>query len=179
MEKSLGQSVKILRTDNGGEFTSSEFESYLKEEGIKHQFTIPKCPEQNGVAERFNSTLVEMVRSLLADSEMPKLFWAKALATAVYLRNRSPTKSVEGKTPYEAIYGEKPKVGHLRVFGCTAYSHIPKDEREKLDAKARHCIFLGYPSNRKGYQLYDQSIHRVIHSRDVRRSSQQMRIHKW
>ena len=72
MEKSLGQSVKILRTDNGGEFTSSEFESYLKKEGIKHQFTIPKCPEQNGVAERFNKTLVEMVRSMLADSEMPK-----------------------------------------------------------------------------------------------------------
>ena len=71
---------------------------------------------------------MEMVRSMLADSEMPKSFWAEALATAVYLRNRSPTISVEGKTPYEAIYGEKPKVGHLRLFGCTAYSHVPKDE---------------------------------------------------
>ena len=168
VEKSLGQSVKILRTDNGGEFTSDEFEKYLKKEGIKHQLTIPKCPEQNGVAERFNRTLVEMVRSMLADSELPKSFWAEALATAVYLRNRSPTKPVEGKTPYEAIYGEKPKVKHLRVFGCTAYSHIPKDERQKLDAKARKCIFLGYPCNRKGYRLYDQSIRRVIHSRDVR-----------
>ena len=168
VEKSLGQSVKILCTDNGGEFTSDEFEKYLKKEGIKHQLTIPKCPEQNGVAERFNRTLVEMVRSMLADSELPKSFWAEALATAVYLRNRSPTKPVEGKTPYEAIYGEKPKVEHLRVFGCTAYSHIPKDGRQKLDAKARKCIFLGYPCHRKGYRLYDQSIRRVIHSRDVR-----------
>ena len=168
VEKSLGQSVKVLHTDNGGEFTSDEFEKYLKKEGIKHELTIPKCPEQNGVAERFNRTLVEMVRSMLADSELPKSFWAEALATAAYLRNRSPTKSVEGKTPYEALYGEKPKVGHLRVFGCTAYPHIPKDERRKLDAKTRKCIFLGYSSNRKGYRLYDQCIRRVIHSRDVR-----------
>ena len=94
---------------------------------------------------------MKMVRSMLADSEMPKSFWAEALATAVNLRNRSPTKSVEGKTPYEAIYGEKPKVGHLRVFGCTAYSHIHKDERQKLDAKACMCILLGYPSKRIGY----------------------------
>ena len=119
MEKSLGQSVKILRTDNGGEFTSDEFEKYLKKEGIKHQLTIPKCPEQNGIAERLNRTLVEMMRSMLADSELLKSFWAEALATAVYLQNRSPTKPVEGKTPYEVIYGEKPKVENLRVFGCT------------------------------------------------------------
>ena len=168
VEKSLGQSVKIFRTDNGGEFTSDEFEKYLKKEGIKHQLTVPKCPEQNGVTERLNRTLVEMMRSMLADSELPKSFWAEALATAIYLRNRSPTKPVEGKTPYEAIYGEKPKVENLRVFGCTAYSLIPKDERHKLDFKARKCIFLGYPCNRKGYRLYDQSIRRVIHSRDVR-----------
>ena len=129
VEKSFGQSVKVLRTNKGGEFTSNEFENYLNKEGIVHQLTISKCPEQNGVTERFNQTLVEMVRSMLADSELPKSFWAKALAIAVYLRNRSPTKPVEGKTSYEAIYGEKPKVGHLKVFGCSAYSYIPKDER--------------------------------------------------
>ena len=168
VEKSFGRSVKALRTDNGGEFTSTELKNYLKEEGIKHELTIPKCPEQNGVAERLNRTLVEMIRSMLADSEFPKSFWAEALATAIYLRNRSPTKAVEGKTPYEKMYGQKPKVGHLRVFGCTAYSHIPKDERQKLDPKARKCIFLGYFTNRKGYRLYDESTHKVIHSRDVR-----------
>ena len=98
---------------------------------------------------------------------MPKSFWAEALATATYLRNRSPTKAVEGKTPYEALYGVKPKVGHLRVFGCTAYAHVPTLEKLKLDDKARKCIFLGYPTNRKGYRLYNQSSGRVIHSRDV------------
>ena len=112
-EKSLGRSVKTLRTDNGGEFTSAEFEEYLRKERIKHELTISICPEQNGVAERLNRTLVEMVHSMLADSELPKSFWAEAFATATYLRNRSPTKAVEGKTPYEALYGLKPKVGHL------------------------------------------------------------------
>ena len=106
----MGHRVKVLHTNNGGEFTSDEFKNYLKKEGIVHQLTITKCPEQNGVAERFNRTLVEMVRSMLADSELPKTFWPEALTTAIYLRNRSPTKPVEGKTPYEATYGEKPKL---------------------------------------------------------------------
>ena len=111
---------------------------------------------------------MEMVRSMLAYSELSKSFWAEALATAAYLQNQSPTKSVEGKTPYKAMYGEKPKFGHLRVFGFTAYSHIPKDGQQKLDIKAHKCTFLGYSTNRKGYRLYDQGIRRVIHSQDVR-----------
>ena len=88
-----------------------------------------------------------MVRAMLADSGLVKSFWAEALATAVYLQNRCPTKAIEGKIPYEAISHEKPKVGHLRVFECTAYSHIPKDKRHKLDDKAQRCIFLGYSTS--------------------------------
>ena len=84
------------------------------------------------------------------------------------MRNRSPTKAVEGKTPYEAIYGVKLKVGHLRVFGCTAYSYISQDKRQKLDAKACKGIFLGYSTNRKGYRLYDQSSGKVIFSQSVK-----------
>ena len=79
-----------------------------------------------------------------------------------------PTKAIEGKTPYEAISGEKPKVGHLRVFECTAYSHFPKDERYKLDDKARRCIFLGYSTNRKEYRLYYPNCLKIVHSRDVK-----------
>ena len=90
----MGQSVKILRTDNGGgEFTSTTFTEYLR---IKHELIISKCPQQNGVAEKLNRTLVEMVRSMLADSKLAKSFWAEAFVTAVYLRNCSPTKAVEG-----------------------------------------------------------------------------------
>ena len=162
VEKSLERQVKIFRSDNGDEFISNEFKEYLKKEGIKQEFTIPKCPEQNGMAERLNRTLVEIIRSMLVDSQLPKSFWAEALVAAAYLRNRSPTMTVETKIPFEALYGEKPKVGHMRVFGCTAYSLIPKDKRQKLDAKMRNCIFLGYPNNKKGYRLYNQSNLKVI-----------------
>ena len=166
VEKSTGRKLKALRTDNGGEYTSAEFEAYLKK-GVRHELTVPKTPEQNGVAERMNRTLVETTRSMLADSKLPPKVWAEALSTAVYLRNRSPTKSVEGMTPFEAWMGEKPNVEHLRTFGCVVYAHVAKDERKKLDVKTRKCIFLGYGTETKGYRLYDPKRARVFYSRDV------------
>lgn len=167
-EKFSGHQLKVFRTDNGGEYTSKEFENYLKSEGVRHELTVPKTPEQNGVAERLNRTLVEAVRSMLIDANLPHKFWAEALSTAVYLKNRSPTQAVKGVTPFEAWKNMRPKVGHLRVFGCDAFAHIPKDERHKLDAKARKGIFLGYGEQTKGYRLYDTTRGRVFYSRDVR-----------
>ena len=166
-EKSTGRKLKVLRTDNGSEYTSAEFEAYMKKEGVRHELTVPKTPEQNGVAEWMNRTLVETTRSMLADSKLPQMFWAEALSTAVYLRNRSPTKSVEAMTPSEAWTGKKPNVNHLRIFGCAAYAHVAKDKRRKLDPKARKCIFLGYGNDTKGYRLYDPRRERVFYSRDV------------
>ena len=167
VEKSSGYKVKKLRTDNGGEYTSTEFESYLKKDGIEHQYTIPKTPEQNGVSQRMNRTLVETVRSMFADSRLPHRFWAEALSTAAYLINRSPMRTLDGKTPFQAKYGKKPNVNHLRVIGCSAYMHAPKDERKKLDPKAKKCTFLGYGTSRKVYHLYDWKTSCFIHSRDV------------
>ena len=100
--------------------------------------TIPKTPEQNGVAERLNRTLVEMARSMLLDGKLKLKFWAEAVSTAVYLKNRTPSSALK-ITPYEAWHGSKPKVDHLRVFGCDAFAHIPKDERSKFDSKTRKC----------------------------------------
>ena len=167
VEKRTGQKMMAFRTDNGGEYTSSEFKAYLAKEGIRHELTVPKTPEQNGVSERMNRTLVESVRSMLSDSRLPRRFWAEALSTAVFLRNRSPTKCLHGITPFEAWTGEKPNVSLLRIFGCVAFAHVPKDERQKLDSKSRKCIFLGYGSETKGYRLYDSCRARVFHSRDV------------
>ena len=123
--------LKALRSDKGGEYLSSQFKDYVSREGIRHEPTIPKTPQQNGVAEKMNRTLVESVRSILVDAHLPHKFWAKALSTAVHLRNRSPTKAVEDKTPYEAWSGDRPNVKHLRVFmkhlqvfGCIAYTHV-------------------------------------------------------
>ena len=151
LKKSSGKKLRTLRTDNGGEFTSTQFGTFLKTEGIRHERTIPKMPEQNGVAERLNRTLVEMYRSMLLDTKLSKKYWAESVSTAVYLKNCCPTKAVTGKTPYEAWFGQKPRVDHLRVFGCDAYVHVPKDERGKLDSKAKKCVLLGYGDTTKGY----------------------------
>ena len=167
VEKSTGRKLKTLRTDNGGEFTSREFDAYLKAEGVRHELTVPKTPEQNGVAERMNRTLMEAVRSMLSGAKLPHKFWAEALSTATYLLNRSPTKAVKGMTPYEAWTGEKPLVEHLRVFGCQAYAQIPKDERKKLNSKTRKCILMGYGTETKGYRLYDPHRQKVFFSRNV------------
>ena len=168
VEKSIGKKLKTLRTDNGGEFTSTQFEEFLKTEELRHERTIPKTLQQNGVAERLNRTLVEMSRSMLLDSKLPKKYWEESVSTAVYIRNRCPTKAVEGKTPYEAWFGQKPRADHLRVFGSDAYVHVPKDKRKKLDSKARKCVLLEYGDTTKGYRLYDLEMDRVIYSRDIR-----------
>lgn len=136
-------------------------------EGVRHELTIPKNPEQNGVAERANRTLIETARSMLVDSRLPHSFWAEAVSTAAYMRNRSPTKAMKELTPYEAWTGQKPDVGGLRVFGCQAFVHIPKDERRKLDSMSQKCIFLGYGATTKGCHLYDPQKKIICHSRDV------------
>ena len=111
--------------DNGGEYTSTEFSDYLKGVGIRHEFTAPKPPEQNGVAEKLNRNLIESVRSMLVDSQLPHKLWAEALSTVVYLRNWSSTSTVTGMMPFQAWSRKKPSVDNLRAFGIAAYSHIP------------------------------------------------------
>lgn len=104
---------------------------------------------------------------MLKGKNLSNGFWAKVLNTAIYLKNRSPTKSPEFKTPYEALYGFKPAVKHLRVFGSKAFAHIPKEDRRKLDSKAIRCTFIGYCSQYKAYRLFNPSTHKIFVSRDV------------
>ena len=175
IENATGKRVKTLRTDNGVEYIAKDFEQYLKVNGIRHQLTVRKTPEQNGVAERFNRTIVEMVRAMLSDSGLAKKFWAEALSTACYLRNRSSTTAVRGMTPHEALYGEKPCVQHLKIFGCDAYAHVPINERSKLDVKAQKCVLLGYDTETKGYRLLNQENGKVFYSRDVKFNESSLR----
>ena len=94
MEKESGRNIKVLRSDRGGEFLSNEFKIFCAEKGIQRQLTAPYIPEQNGVAERKNRTVVEMARSLLKEKDLPNYFWAEAVATTVHLLNISPTRAV-------------------------------------------------------------------------------------
>ena len=140
VEKSSGKKLKILRTDNGGEYTFKKFEDFLKSEGICHECTIPKTPEQNGVAERLNRTLVESAHSMLLDAKLPHEFWAEAISTASYLRNRCPTKVVDGMTPYEAWHSSKPMVKHLRVLDVM-HMHMFRRTSEVNWTRNRESVF--------------------------------------
>ena len=179
VENGCGRKLKVLRSDNGGEYIGQQFQEYLKSEGVRHELTVPKTPQQNGVAERLNRTLMEMVRTMLIESHLDQRFWGEALCTAVYLRNRSPTKAVEGKTPFEALNGKKPNVKHLRAFGCVSYPLIMKDERKKLDPVAKRCVLVGYGTEVKGYRLYDPDrAEKVRYSRDVKFNEMEFGLEK-
>jgi transposase InsO family protein len=167
IEKQTGKCIKILRSDSGGEYVSGAFKKYCKENGIQQQFTVSHTPQQNGIAERKNRTLVECARSMLQGKHISNGFWAEAVNTAVYLKNISPTKKLEFQTPFEVFNGYKPEVKHLRIFGCKAFAHIPKDDRRKLDAKSLECVFVGYCNDQKAYKLFHPSSHKIIASRDV------------
>ncbi|KAK2442007.1 putative mitochondrial protein [Trifolium repens] len=159
--------MMCLRTDRGGEFTSNEFNEYCCSNGIKRQLTTAYTPQQNGVSERKNRTLLNMVRSMLSGRNVPKSFWPEALKWATYVLNRSPTLSVKNMTPEEAWTGRKPTVHHFRVFGCLAHVHIHDVHRKKLDDKSIPCFLLGISEESKGYKLYDPSAKKVIVSKDV------------
>ena len=129
-ENETEEKIKILRTDNGGEYISKAMQDFLKSREIQHQRTVPHSPQQNDVSERLNRTLLEMARAMMADSELPKYLWAEAISEACYIKNRLPTSSLkDNQTPYECWYGRAPNVEHLRIFGCTAYVHISDQER--------------------------------------------------
>jgi len=167
VEKEKELPLKCLRTDNGGEFNSKEFIDFCKQNGIKRQLTAAYTPQQNGVAERKNQTMMNMVRCLLADKKMPKSFWPEAVMWSCYVLNRCPSAAVKEVTPQEAWTGLKPTVEHFRVFGCVAHVHIPHEKRGKLDNRSFICILLGYSEETKGYRLYDPIEKRVVVSRDV------------
>jgi len=114
-----------------------------------------------------NKTLMERARSMLSGAELGQEFWAKAVDTACYLVNRSPSSALEDKTPQEVWTGKKPSLSHLRVFGCDAYVHVPKEKRTKLDSKYEKCIFIGYKDGLKGYKLWNPVTQKVVYSRDV------------
>jgi len=155
VENQTENKIKVLRKDNGGEFCSKEFEEFRKKCGIARQKTTPYTPQQNGVTERMNKTLMERVRSMLSGARLGQEFWAEAVDTACYLVNKSPSLALEDKTLQEVWTGKKPSLSHLRVFGCDAYVHVPKEKRTKLDSKFEKFIFIGYKDGLKGYKLWN------------------------
>ena len=168
-EVETGEKVNQLRTDGGGEYMGAEFQTYLKRKGVHHEVTNAGTPQENGVAERMNRTILEMTRSMLLESALPKSYWTFAVSYTQEVLNRLPSRALTMDiTPYEAYFGKKPSVEHLRIFGCSTYVHIPDDKRGKLDPKAVEGVFVGVPRNRKGYIVADkQNFLKTYVSRDV------------
>ncbi|KAG7588970.1 Zinc finger CCHC-type [Arabidopsis suecica] len=167
VEKECNKQITTLRTDRGGEFTSREFQEFCERNGIKRQLTAPYTPQQNGVVERRNRTLMEMTRSILKAMRVPNYLWGEAVHHSTYLINRVPTRALKDQTPYECLRNKKPRIDHLRVFGCLAYAKTEPVNLRKLDDRSQTLVHLGIEPGSKAYRLYNPTTRRVVVSRDV------------
>jgi hypothetical protein len=167
VENQTEKKIKVLRTYNGGELCRNEFEEFCKKCGITRHRTTPYTPQQNGVAERMNKTLMEKVRSMLNGAELGQEFWVEVVGTTCYVVNRSPSSALHNKTPHKVWSRKKPSLQNLIVFGCDAYVHVPKENISKIDKKAEKCIFIGYKDGVKGYNLWNLETKKIVYNRDV------------
>jgi hypothetical protein len=166
-ELECGKKMKAMRTDRGGEFNSNLFTAFTNNTGIKHYTTTAYSPQKNGVVERRNQTIVEMARCLLKSKDVPPRFWGEAVVTVVFILNRAPTKSLQNMTPYEAWHGKKPRVDHMKTFGCVAHVKKVGPGITKLSDRSTKMVFLGYKSGTKGYRVFDPVNNQLHVSRDV------------
>jgi len=167
VQNESGEVISRLRNDGGGEFTSTKFNDFFSSNDINHEVTAPYTPQHNGILERKNRTLVNMIRSMLKQKQMPHYLWGEAAATAAYLIIRSPTKKLQDKTPEEAWCGVKPSVQHLKIFGSLCFKHVPDQLRRKLDDKSQVMIMVGYHST-GAYKLYDPNNKKIVFSKGVK-----------
>ena len=162
VENQRAKKIKALRSDRGGEYLSHEFSNHLKSCGIVSQLTPPGTPQRNGVSERRNRTLLDMVRSMMSQSDLPLSFWGYALETAAFTLNRVPSKSVV-KTPYEIWTGKSHSLSFLKIWGCEAF--VKRLQSDKLTPKSDKCIFVGYPKETFGYYFYNRQEGKVFVAR--------------
>jgi hypothetical protein len=167
-EVESGRHLKAFKTDRGGEFNSGAFMVLCSDHGIKRNTTTAYSPQQNGVVEQRNQTVMEMAHCLLKSMRvLPGRFWGEPVKAAVYLLNQSLTRSLNGKTPFEAWLERKPSVQHLHTFGCVAYAKRIGLRVTKLADRSTPSVFLGYEPGTKGYRVYDPVNNKLIVTRDV------------
>lgn len=167
MRNLTGKTLKVLRTDRGGEYLNKGLQDYLADNGIQHQCTTGYCPEQNGVAERQNRTLMEATRTVLAESGLPLSFWAEAIKYIAFVNNRIINRK-HGKTPLELMFGNKPDYNDIYLFGAKVFVHVPRQKRQKLDFKGKEGIYVGHDELSKGYRIADPRTYAIVVSRDVK-----------
>ena len=163
VQNQLGKAIKALRSDRASEYLNQEFDDHLRTCGIISQLTPPGTPQWNGVSERRNRTLLDMVRSMMSPTDLPFTLWGYALETAAFTLNRVPSKAVE-KTPYEMWTGKRPSLSFLKIWCCEAY--VKRQVSNKLEPKSDKCLFVGYPKETKGYYFYNPIENKVFVARN-------------
>ncbi|GJW79111.1 putative ribonuclease H-like domain-containing protein [Tanacetum coccineum] len=161
LENQLSHNVKIIRCDNGTEFKNHAMNEFCAKKGIKREFSVARTPQQNGVAERKNRTLIEAARTMLADSLLPIPFWAEAVNTACYVLNRVLVTKPQNKTPYELLIGNSPSISFMRPFGCPLTILNTLDSLGKFDGKSNEGYLLGYSTSSKAFRVYNKRTKRV------------------
>ncbi|GJZ89598.1 putative ribonuclease H-like domain-containing protein [Tanacetum coccineum] len=161
LENQLSHNVKIIRCDNGTEFKNHAMNEFCAKKGIKREFSVARTPQQNGVAERKNRTLIEAARTMLADSLLPIPFWAEAVNTACYVLNRVLVTKPQNKTPYELLIGKSPSISFMRPFGCPLTILNTLDSLGKFDGKSDEGYLLGYSTSSKAFRVYNKRTKRV------------------
>jgi len=167
-ENQTSDRLLALHSDRGGEYISRATRSILDQKGIEHKLTMPHSPEQNGVAERWNRTILDKARAMMHSAGLSLGFWEYAVDTAVHTYNRTPTRTIEWRTPHELwTNGHVPDVSYFRVFGSKAYVHTTEDKRKKLDPRSVEMTLIGYEPGSKGYRLWNTNTRSIVLSRDV------------
>ncbi|GJT42613.1 putative ribonuclease H-like domain-containing protein [Tanacetum coccineum] len=161
VENLVDKKVKIIRSDNGTEFKNKVMDDFCREKGIKREYSVARTPQQNGVAERKNRTLIEAARTMLADSKLPTTFWAEAVSTACYVQNRVLIVKPHNKTPYELFRGFKPAIGFMKPFGCHVTILNTLDKLGKFDGKSDEGFFVGYSLSSKAFRVYNTRTRKV------------------
>ncbi|GJW46750.1 putative ribonuclease H-like domain-containing protein, partial [Tanacetum coccineum] len=168
IENLVDKKVKIIRCDNGTEFKNRVMSEFCEEKGIKKEFSAARTPQQNGVAERRNRTLIEAARTMLADSKLPTTFWAEVVNTACYVRNRVLIVKSHNKTPYELFRGRTHALSFMRPFGCHVTILNTLDYLGKFDGKSDEGFFVGYSMNSKAFRVYNIRTRKVEENLHIR-----------
>ncbi|GJX26041.1 putative ribonuclease H-like domain-containing protein [Tanacetum coccineum] len=168
IENLVDKKVKIIRCDNGTKFKNSVMNKFCEKKGIKREFSVARTPQQNGVAERRNRTLIEAARTMLADSKLPTTFWAEAVNTACYVQNRVLVVKPHNKTPYELFRGRTPSLSFMKPFGCHVTILNTLDHLGKFDGKSDDGFFVGYSLNSKAFRVYNIRTRKVEENLHVR-----------
>lgn len=167
-ERETGNKLVDLRSDNGGEYISKQMPDWCHKHGIKQTMGPPHTPELNGIAERYNRTLLDRLKPSLHHSSLHQEYWSDALDYAVWTTNRSPTRTNDGfKTPYEIYEGRLPSMRHAHIFGAEGVYLVPSANRQKLDNHSRSCLFLGVLPHGDGVKVLDKSTRQIAKTQDA------------